>query len=94
VSLDDAIARAKAELERLRAQEAAALEQSGIRGLVAQLTAENQALTVRRTELRDRLDELGKALAAAKQHGAMVELQIKGAKARVEKLTQAVGARR
>jgi hypothetical protein len=86
VSLEEAIAKAKGELAELKAEEAAQLETSGIRTVVEQLTAENQALTARRAEARRRLAELEQALTRAREHGAMLELQIKGARSRVQKL--------
>lgn len=91
MSLQDAVAKAKAELESLKAQEQAALARSGLRDTVNLLTQENQALTERRSEARERLDEVKKAITAARDFGALLELQIKGARSRVEKLRSAVG---
>lgn len=95
MSLRDALDAARAELEQLKAQGAQSLERSGLRETLQQLTAENQELTERRAEARERLADLQKAIAAAKQHGAELELQLKGARARVAKLVGAVsGGRR
>ena len=91
MSLHDALAAARAELEQLKAQSAESLERSGLRETLQQLTAENQELTERRAEARERLQDLQKAIAAAKQHGAELELQLKGARARIAKLVAAVG---
>ena len=91
MSLQDAIAAARAELARLKAMETAALERSDLRGAVEQLTAENQHLSEQRQEARERITELKKAVTAATEHGAELELQLKGARARLARLTAAVG---
>ena len=90
MSLQDAIAAARAELVRLRAREAELLVQSGLRDTVERLTTENQGLSERRAVARERIEELTKAIAAAKEHGAELELQIKGARSRVQKLRAAL----
>lgn len=94
MSLADAIAAARAELEQLKLKETEQLDRSGLRDTVQRLTAENQALSDRRTEVRERIEEAKRAIAAAREHGAELELQIKGARARVAKLQAAIGARR
>jgi len=94
MSLEEAIARARAELEKLKAEEAEQLQASGVESLVQQLTAENQALQDQRMEVRQQLETLEERVAAARQQGAELELQLKGARARVQKLTVAVGRQR
>ncbi len=94
MSLEDAIAKARAELEHLKQREVAELHASGVEGVIAQLTAENQALQEARAKLRTDITQLEAAVEAARQNGAELELQLKGARARVQKLTFAVGPRR
>lgn len=94
VSLQEALAAARAEVERLKQLEAESVERSGLKEKLQELTAENQWLTEQRAEARERIADLQKAIAAAKQHGAELELQLKGARSRVAKLVAAVGAGR
>jgi chromosome segregation ATPase len=94
VSLEDAIAKARAELEALKEREAEVAAASGVDSLVEQLTAENQALQEQRMKVREEIDRLEAAVTAARQRGSELELQLKGARARVQKLTAAVGRQR
>jgi len=89
-SLEAALSAAKAELEQLRGREAEQLERSGLRETVHQLTLDNQVLSDERERLRRRVDELKRELAAAREQRAMIELQIKGARARVQRLASSV----
>ena len=93
MSLEDAIGKARAELEELKAREASLLDSSGMKSLIATLTEENQRLNAERTATRERIEQLKAAIAEAKERRAEVELELKGARARVLKLGAAVRKR-
>jgi hypothetical protein len=90
VELAEALAAARAELQRLEAREAEQLERSGLRDTVNLLTVENQRLSEEREQMREELQRLERQLREERERKAMLELQLKGARSRVQKLTQAV----
>ncbi|MBK7857067.1 MAG: hypothetical protein IPJ65_00325 [Archangiaceae bacterium] len=93
-SLPEAVARARAELQALEAREAEQLEKSGLRDTVHRLTDENQALQLEREAVREGTDRLRAELKAAQEQRATLELQLKGARARVQRLSLALRPRR
>ena len=81
--LDEALA----ELAGLRAREADRLESSGLREQLEALNAENQRLSEQRQAARMGLEAAQRDLANAWEHHGVLELQLKGARARVARLT-------
>jgi regulator of replication initiation timing len=64
-----------------------------MKSLIATLTEENQQLNAERTAIRERIDALAALVKAAKERQAELELQLKGARSRVQKLNAAVRQR-
>lgn len=90
MSLTDALQAAKEQLTKLRAQEAEQLEKSGLRETVQELTLDNQLLTDERERVRREIDRVTRDLAEVREHKALLEQQIKGARARMARLSAAV----
>ncbi|MBL8956350.1 MAG: hypothetical protein JNK82_36590 [Myxococcaceae bacterium] len=94
MSLEQALAKARAELEELKLREAEALKQAGVDSLIGQLTAQNQAIQDQRMQVREAIDRVEAELVVVRQRGAELELKLKGARSRVLKLSAVTEPRR
>lgn len=94
VTLEAAVAAARAELALLQAKQRENLTASGLQRQVELLTEDNRALTAERQRVQEQIAERERQWADLQEQRAALELELKGARSRITKLQQLVQTRR